>query len=40
MIEARNVFKTYYVPHKVEALVDVSTRIAACLLYTSDAADE
>ena len=29
MIEARNVFKTYYVPHKVEALVDVSTRIAA-----------
>ncbi len=29
MIEARNVFKTYYVPHKVEALVDVSTRIEA-----------
>ncbi len=29
MIEARNVYKTYYVPHKVEALVDVSTEIAA-----------
>ncbi|MDZ7582204.1 MAG: amino acid ABC transporter ATP-binding protein [Deltaproteobacteria bacterium] len=29
MIEARNVFKTFYVPHKVEALVDVSTQIAA-----------
>ncbi|MDP4856242.1 MAG: amino acid ABC transporter ATP-binding protein, partial [Desulfobacterales bacterium] len=29
MIEVRNVFKTYYVPHKVEALVDVSTQIAA-----------
>lgn len=29
MIEARNVYKTFYVPHKVEALVDVSTEIAA-----------
>jgi polar amino acid transport system ATP-binding protein len=29
VIEARNVYKTYYVPHKVEALVDVSTEIAA-----------
>jgi polar amino acid transport system ATP-binding protein len=29
VIEARNVFKTFYVPHKVEALVDVSTQIAA-----------
>ncbi|MFZ0612345.1 MAG: amino acid ABC transporter ATP-binding protein [Desulfobacterales bacterium] len=29
MIEARNVYKTFYVPHEVEALVDVSTRIAA-----------
>ena len=29
MIEARNIFKTFYVPHKVTALVDVSTEIAA-----------
>ncbi|MFZ0135086.1 MAG: amino acid ABC transporter ATP-binding protein [Desulfobacterales bacterium] len=29
MIDARNVYKTFYVPHEVEALVDVSTRIAA-----------
>jgi polar amino acid transport system ATP-binding protein len=29
VIEARNVYKTFYVPHKVEALVDVSTAIAA-----------
>ncbi len=29
MIEVRNVSKTFYVPHKVKALVDVSTEIAA-----------
>ena len=29
MIEVRNIFKTFYVPHKVTALVDVSTDIAA-----------
>ncbi|MFZ1200657.1 MAG: ATP-binding cassette domain-containing protein, partial [Desulfobacterales bacterium] len=29
MIEARNVYKTFFVPHEVAALVDVSTRIAA-----------
>ena len=29
MIEARNVYKTFYVPHKVEALVDVTTKIEA-----------
>ena len=29
MIEARNVYKTFYVPHKVRALVDVSTKIEA-----------
>jgi polar amino acid transport system ATP-binding protein len=29
VIQARNVFKTFYVPHKVEALVDVSADIAA-----------
>ncbi len=29
MIEVRNISKTFYVPHKVTALVDVSTEIAA-----------
>ena len=29
MIEVRNVYKTFYVPHKVRALVDVSTRVEA-----------
>ncbi len=29
MIEVRNVYKTFYVPHKVEALVDVSLEVAA-----------
>ncbi len=29
MIEVRNIYKTFYVPHKVTALVDVSTDIAA-----------
>ena len=29
MIEVRNVYKTFYVPHKVCALVDVSTRVEA-----------
>ena len=29
MIEVRHVSKTFYVPHKVKALVDVSTEIAA-----------
>jgi polar amino acid transport system ATP-binding protein len=29
VIDVRNVYKIYYVPHKVEALVDVSTRIDA-----------
>ncbi len=29
MIDVRNVSKTFYVPHKVKALVDVSTEIAA-----------
>ena len=29
MIEVRNVTKTFYVPHKVEALVDVTTKIEA-----------
>jgi polar amino acid transport system ATP-binding protein len=29
VIEVRNIFKTFYVPHKVTALVDVSTEIAA-----------
>ena len=29
MIEARNVYKTFYVPHKVRALVDVSTKVEA-----------
>jgi len=29
VIDVRNVYKIYYVPHKVEALVDVSTRVDA-----------
>ena len=29
MIKVRNVYKTFYVPHKVEALVDITTDIAA-----------
>ena len=29
MIEVRNVYKTFYVPHEVQALVDVSASIAA-----------
>ncbi len=29
MIEVRNVYKTFYVPHRVEALVDVSLDVAA-----------
>ncbi len=29
MIEVRNVYKTFYVPHRVEALVDVSLEVAA-----------
>ncbi len=29
MIQVRNVYKTFYVPHKVQALVDVSADIAA-----------
>jgi polar amino acid transport system ATP-binding protein len=29
VIKAQNVYKTFYVPHKVEALVDVTTEIAA-----------
>jgi polar amino acid transport system ATP-binding protein len=29
VIEARNVYKTFYVPHKVRALVDVSTKVEA-----------
>jgi polar amino acid transport system ATP-binding protein len=29
VIQVRNIYKTFFVPHKVEALVDVSTAIAA-----------
>ncbi len=29
MIEVRNVYKTFYVPHRVEALVDISIEVAA-----------
>ena len=29
MIDVRNVYKTFFVPHKVEALVDVTTKIEA-----------
>ena len=29
MIEVKNVFKTFYVPHKIQALVDVSLKVEA-----------
>jgi polar amino acid transport system ATP-binding protein len=29
VIEVRNVYKTFYAPHKIEALVDVTTQVAA-----------
>ncbi len=29
MIDVRHIFKTFYAPHKIEALVDVSTQVAA-----------
>jgi polar amino acid transport system ATP-binding protein len=29
VIEVKNIYKTFYAPHKIEALVDVSTSIAA-----------
>ncbi|MEJ2039612.1 MAG: amino acid ABC transporter ATP-binding protein [Desulfosarcinaceae bacterium] len=29
MIEVKNVFKTFYVPHKIQALVDVSIKVEA-----------
>lgn len=29
MIDARNIYKTFYTPHKVEALVDVTAKVSA-----------
>ena len=29
MIDVKNIYKTFYAPHKIEALVDVSTKIEA-----------